>query len=53
MTLLQQRKLFLFCMNVHFPRNGRQFEFGSHFGSYINYCKPETYIMPHKTFEVN
>ena len=27
MTLLQQRKLFVFRINVHFPKNGRHFVF--------------------------
>lgn len=31
-------------MNEHFPGKGRQFEFNGHFGSYINDCKPETYL---------
>ena len=35
---------------MHFPRNGRQFEFGGHFGSYINHFKSETFLMPNKTF---
>ena len=42
MTLTQQRKLFVFCINMHLPRNGRHFEFGGHFGPYINYYKSET-----------
>ena len=46
MTLLQQRKLFVFRVNVHFPRNGRLFDFGDHFGSYINYYKSETFLLP-------
>ena len=35
---------------MHFPRNGRHFESGGHFGSYINYYKSETFLMPNKTF---
>ena len=50
MTLLQQRKWFVFRINVHFPRNGRHFEFWLHFGSYINFYKSETFLLPHKTF---
>ena len=46
MTLIQQRKLFVFSINMinmHIPRIGRNFEFGSHFVSYINYNKSETF----------
>ena len=35
---------------MHFPENGRHFEFGGHFGSYINYYKFETFLMPNETF---
>ena len=31
---------------MHFPENGRHFEFGS----YINYYKFETFLMPNETF---
>ena len=48
MTSLQQRKLFVFRISVHFPRNGRHF--GGHFGSYINYYKSETFLLPTKPF---
>ena len=44
MTLLQQRKLFVFRINVHCPKNGRHFE------SYIHYYKYETFLMPNKPF---
>ena len=50
MTFLQQRKFFVFCINRHLPRNGRQFEFGGNFGSYINYNKTETFLMPSVTY---
>ena len=43
MTLLQKRKLYVLRITVHFPRKG-------HFRSYINYYKPETFLMPNKTF---
>ena len=36
--------------HMHFPRIGRHFEFGGHFGSNINYYKSETFLMPNKTF---
>ena len=29
--------------------NGRNFEFWRYFGSYINYYKSETFLMPYKT----
>ena len=35
---------------MHFPSNGRHFKFGGYFGSYINYYKSETFLMPNKTF---
>ena len=35
---------------MHFPRNGRHFEFGGQFGSYIDYYKSEAFLMPDKTF---
>ena len=50
MTLLQQRKSFLFRINVHFPKMAAILNFGGHFGSYINYYKSETFLMPNKTF---
>ena len=50
MTLLQQRKLYVFLINIHFPRNGRHFEIGGQFGSCINYYKSETFLTPSKTF---
>ena len=49
MTLTQQRKLFVFCIKVHFPRI-RHFDFGGNFGSYINYYKSKTFLMPNETF---
>ena len=48
MTLLQKPKLFEFRINVHFPRNGRHFNFGGNFGSYINYYISETFLLPNK-----
>ena len=48
MTLLQHCKLFMFSINMHFPRNGRNFEFGGNFGSYISYYQCETFLMPNK-----
>ena len=53
MTFLQQRKLFVFCINIHHPRIGRHFEFGGHIGSNINYYKSETFSMSNKTFVDN
>ena len=37
---------------MHLPRNGRHFEVGGYFESYINnmYYKSETFLMPNKTF---
>ena len=49
MTLLQQRKLFVFRVNMHFPM-AAILNFGGHFGSYINYFKSVTFRMPNKTF---
>ena len=48
MTLLNQSKLILLIISMQFPRNGRQFEFGGHFGSYSNHFKSETFLMPNK-----
>ena len=45
MTLLQQRKLFLFRINMHLPRNSRHFEFKS----YVHYYKYETFLVSNKT----
>ena len=53
MTLTLQRKLFVFCINIHLSRIGRHFEFGGHFGAYINYYKSETFLMGTKTFVDN
>ena len=35
------------------PKNGRHFEFGGQFGSYINHYESETFLMPNKTFVDN
>ena len=53
MTFLQQGKLFVFCINMYLPRNGRHFEFGGQFESHINYYKSETFLMPNKIFVDN
>ena len=43
-------KLFLFSINVHFPRNGRHFKYKWPFGFYIKNYISETFLMPNKTF---
>ena len=50
MTLLQRRKLFVCRINVNFLEMAVILNFGGHFGSYINYYKSETFLMPNKTF---
>ena len=51
MTLLQQRKLFVFCINMHSLRNSRHFEYRWPFWIlYHNYYKSETFPIPNKTF---
>ena len=50
MTLLQQRKLFVFRINMHCPKMAAILNFGGHFGSYVNYYKSETFLMPNKAF---
>ena len=35
---------------MHFPKNGRHFEFWWPFGSYVNYYKSETFLLAYKTF---
>ena len=43
----------MFRINMHFPRNDCQFEFGGHFGSDINVYKIETFLMLDITFAEN
>ena len=50
MTLLQQCILVVFRINVHFLEMAVFFNFGGHFGSYINYYKSESFLVPNKTF---
>ena len=51
MTLLQQRKVFVFRIKVHFPKKmAAIFNFGGHFGSYVNCYKSETFLMPNEIF---
>ena len=50
MTLLQQCKLFVFCINMHLPRIGRHLELGGHFESCINFYKSEIFLMHNKIF---
>ena len=38
---------------MHLLGIDRHFEFGGYFGSYINYYKSETFLMPNKTFVDN
>ena len=40
----------MFNIDIHFPRNGRHFEFGSQFESYISDYKTETFLMPNEYF---
>ena len=35
---------------MHLFRNGRHFEVGGYFVSYINYNKSDTFMKPNKTF---
>ena len=49
MTILQQHKLYLESMCI-FLEMAAILNFGGHFGSYINYYKSETFLMPNKTF---
>ena len=50
MTLLQQRKLFVLNQYAFSKKMAVILNFGGHFGSYINYYKSETFLMPNKTF---
>ena len=51
MTLLQQRKLFVFRINLCiFLEMAVIFNFGGHFGSYINNYQSEQFLMPSITF---
>ena len=34
---------------MHFQKNVRHFEFGGHFGFYIDYYRSETFLMLNKT----
>ena len=49
MTLVQQRKLFVFESICIFLELAAILIFGGHFGFYINYYKSETFLMPSKT----
>ena len=35
---------------MHFPKMAAILNFGGHFGSYIDYYKSETFLMPNTTF---
>ena len=52
-------QLWLYCSNVNclylesrciFQKMTAILNFGSHFGSYVNYYKSETFLLPNKTF---
>ena len=50
MTVLQQCKLFVFLNQYSFAKTmAAILNFGGHFGTYINYDKSETFLMPNKT----